>query len=136
VTAPLSPYELLGVELTATAADVQRAFKDALRARKHPPQQVRHAYEQLRHARSRLRHDLLEPEATDPRARLDALPAGVTATAAADEGLPAWGSLVRPELGAREVVERPVAPPERSFTNRAGPAPRDVVPPFEFPELS
>jgi hypothetical protein len=140
MSAPPSPYELLGVDPTATAAQIHAAFKDAVRTRTHPPQQVRHAYEQLRHPRNRLRHDLLEPEPSDLRAQLDALLEAVGAIAVADDWwrpLPTWQSLVRPEIGGPEVVERVIEPPEAfsPLADCAGPDPRDALPHFEFPVL-
>jgi hypothetical protein len=135
-----SPYDILGVHPGVTDAELQEAFRTALRRRTHPPAEIRHAFEQLRSPRSRLRHDLLHPEPVDVRALIEPVLEGAGRGSPTDDGsvpLPGWQDIVRPDLGGRETVERPLPPAAGPPVDRTprGPAHRDVVPPFEFPDL-
>lgn len=133
-----SPYEVLGVPVRATAAEVQEAFKSALRTRRHSPQVVRHAYEELRVPQKRLRHDLLHPEPVDLCGLLAPVVERVGPVTVDDASapLPPWQALVDAGLDPA-AVDRPLPAAERLQHDgvAAGPVPRDVVPPFEFPEL-
>ncbi len=57
-SATTSPYEVLGIGPSATAADIMRAYQVALKARRYEPPFVSWAFNVLRNPRTRLACDL------------------------------------------------------------------------------